>query len=127
MKKLLVFFICFFLCSSSSFSLIRYSTNPDACTEEGVCLVPKYAEDGRENYAIVSPVGYSDVKMISQSKRPTTLKGKTFALVGGSFMAHTTHNEIKKCIEKDSPQARYTCLMKSVRQDRIRCMVQPKR
>ena len=106
MKKLLVFFICFFLCSSSSFSLIRYSTNPDACTEEGVCLVPKYAEDGRENYAIVSPVGYSDVKMISQAKRLSTLKGKTIALVGGSFMAHTTHNEIKKCIEKEFPTAK---------------------
>lgn len=106
MKKLLVFFICFFLCSSSSFSLIRYSTNPDACTEEGVCLVPKYAEDGRENYAIVSPVGYSDVKMISQAKRLSTLKGKTIALVGGSFMAHTTHNEIKKCIEKEFPTSK---------------------
>lgn len=79
MKKIFAIFVFFLLYNSNSFSLIRYSTNPDACTEEGVCLVPKYAEDGRENYAIVSPVGYSNVKMISQAKRLSTLKGKTIA------------------------------------------------
>lgn len=41
--------------------------------------------------------------MISQAKRLDNLKGKTVALVGGSFMAVTTHNELKRCIEKEFP------------------------
>lgn len=88
-----------------TFSVTKYSTNPDECVD-GVCFVPQYADDGRENYAIVSPVGYHDVPMITQAKRLDTLKGKTIALVGGSFMAVTTHNELKRCIEKEFPTAK---------------------
>ena len=88
-----------------AFSATKYSTNPDECVD-GVCFVPQYADDGRENYAIVSPVGYHDVPMIKQAKRLDTLKGKTIALVGGSFMAVTTHNELKRCIEKEFPTAK---------------------
>nr|MBP3283589.1 hypothetical protein [Treponema sp.] len=88
--------------AASLFAATKYSTNPDECVD-GVCFVPQYADDGRENYAIVSPVGYHDVPMIKQAKRLDSLKGKTIALVGGSFMAVTTHNELKKCIEKEFP------------------------
>ena len=95
----------FFSLGCMAFTETKYSTNPDECVD-GVCLVPQYADDGRENYAIVSPVGYHDVPMISQSERLDTLKGKTIALVGGSFMAVTTHNELKRCIEKEFPSAK---------------------
>jgi hypothetical protein len=107
MKKLLLFFtaltmLSFFTGTNDAFAETRYSTNPDECVD-GVCFVPQYADDGRENYAIVSPVGYHDVPMITQAKRLDSLKGKTIALVGGSFMAPTTHAELKKCIEKEFP------------------------
>ncbi|MBR6080993.1 MAG: hypothetical protein IKP60_12665 [Treponema sp.] len=95
----------FFSLGCMAFTATKYSTNPDECVD-GVCFVPQYADDGRENYAIVSPVGYHDVPMISQAKRLDTLKGKTIGLVGGSFMAVTTHNELKRCIEKEFPTAK---------------------
>ena len=91
--------------TANAFSATKYSTNPDECVD-GVCFVPQYADDGRENYAIVSPVGYHDVPMITQAKRLDTLSGKTIALVGGSFMAPTTHTELKKCIEKEFPSSK---------------------
>lgn len=65
------------------------------------CDVPRYDENGNEVYAIVSPVGYCNVKMISQVPRLDTLNNKTIALVGGSFMASTTHFELKRCIEEE--------------------------
>lgn len=107
MKKLISVFaaVALLVISTSStavFAGTKYSTNPDECVD-GVCFVPQYADDGRENYAIVSPVGYHDVPMISQAKRLDSLDGKTIALVGGSFMAVTTHNELKRCIEKEFP------------------------
>ena len=95
----------FFSLGCMAFTETKYSTNPDECVD-GVCFVPQYADDGRENYAIVSPVGYHDVPMISQAKRLDTLKGKTIGLVGGSFMAVTTHNELKRCIEEEFPTAK---------------------
>ncbi len=84
---------------------VKYSTNPDECVD-GVCYVSETDEDGNQVYAVVSPVGYHDVKMIEMAKRLDSLNGKKFALVGGSFMAVTTHNEIKKCIEKEFPDAK---------------------
>lgn len=105
MKKLLLAGTALAFFAAPLFSTTRYSTNPDECVD-GVCFVPQYADDGRENYAIVSPVGYHDVPMISQAKRLDNLKGKTIALVGGSFMAPTTHNELKRCIEKEFPTAK---------------------
>ncbi len=90
---------------ASLFAKTRYSTNPDECVD-GVCFVPQYAEDGSQNYAIVSPVGYHAVEMIEQAPRLDSLKGKTIALVGGSFMATTTHYELKKCIEEEFPDAK---------------------
>lgn len=48
--------------------------------------------------------------MIEMAPRLTTLEGKTIAIVGGSFMARTTHPEIKRLIEKHYPTARVILL-----------------
>ena len=72
----------------------------DGCDDEE-CDIPEYDESGREVFAVVSPVGYSNVTMINQADRLDTLDGKTIALVGGSFMASVTHFELKRLIEKD--------------------------
>lgn len=110
MKRNIFLFLIFAVFSFSLFATTIYSKqkpllNPDECQDE-VCPIPSYTDDGRESYAIVSPVGYHDVPMIKQAKRLDTLNGKRIALVGGSFMAVTTHNEIKKCIEKEYPSCR---------------------
>lgn len=56
-------------------------------------------------YAVVSPVGLSNIEMIKQAPRLETLDGKTIAVVGVSFMTGITHPEIKRMIEKNYPQA----------------------
>ena len=108
-KKFRITFIIIILLSSivstTVFATTRYSTNPDECID-GVCYVPQQDDEGNQVYAVVSPVGYHDVDMIKQAPRLDSLNGKTFALVGGSFMAVTTHNEIKKCIEKEFPDSK---------------------
>lgn len=62
------------------------------------------------NYAVVSPVGYSTVKIIDMAPRLSTLEGKTIAVVGGSFMASITHPEIKKLIQDNYPSAKVLLL-----------------
>lgn len=62
------------------------------------------------NYAVVSPVGRSSVKPISQAPRLESLDGKTIAIVGGSFMASVTHPELKKLILKNYPTAKVILL-----------------
>lgn len=104
MKKSLFLFTAILFIVNALFGAAKYSTNPDECID-GVCFVPRYAESGEQNYAIVSPVGYHDLPMITMAKRLDSLNGKRIALVGGSFMASTTHIELKKCIEKEFPSA----------------------
>lgn len=58
-----------------------------------------------DGFAVVSPVGHPTVPMIEQSPRLATLDGKRIAIVGGSFMARTTHPEIKRLIEQHYPTA----------------------
>ncbi|MCR4683745.1 MAG: hypothetical protein K5647_10485 [Clostridiales bacterium] len=70
---------------------------------DGQCYIPEYDDNGNKLYAIVSPVGYHNVENILQAPRLDTLEGKTIALVGGSFMASVTHNEMKKCILETYP------------------------
>ena len=74
------------------------------CTDE-VCPIPAVNEKNQPVYAIVSPVGYHAVEMIEQTPRLDTLQGKKIALVGGSFMASVTHEELKKCILEKYPSA----------------------
>lgn len=62
------------------------------------------------NYAVVSPVGQSTIKMIDMAPRLSTLEGKTIAVVGGSFMAYITHEEIKKLILENYPGAKVLLL-----------------
>ena len=62
------------------------------------------------NYAVVSPVGQSTVKMVDMAPRLSTLDGKTIAVVGGSFMASITHAEIKKLIQDNYPTAKVLLL-----------------
>lgn len=62
------------------------------------------------NFAVVSPVGRSTVKMIDMAPRLSTLDGKTIAVVGGSFMASITHPEIKRLILEHYPTAKVLVL-----------------
>ncbi len=103
--KRFIFSVLFLMAAIFGWTATKYSTNPEECVD-GVCLVPQYDDSGAQVYAVVSPVGYHDVPMIKQAPRLSSLKGKTFALVGGSFMANTTHNEIKKCIQKEFPDSK---------------------
>ena len=57
-------------------------------------------------YRVVSPVGSQRVEMIKMAARPGSLNGKTFALVGGSFMASVTHPELKRLIQENYPGSR---------------------
>ena len=77
---------------------------PDGC-EDGVCQIPVVDENNQPVYAIVSPSGYHAVDMIAQAPRLDTLAGKRIALVGGSFMASVTHEELRKCILEAYPTA----------------------
>ena len=61
-------------------------------------------------YSVVSPVGRSSVKMITQAPRLETLDGKTIAVVGVSFMTGVTHPEIKRLILENYPSARVILL-----------------
>lgn len=45
------------------------------------------------------------VTPIKPAKRLDTLNGKTIAIVGGSFMAHVTHPELKRLILEEYPDA----------------------
>lgn len=72
---------------------------------DDVCVIPTVSDSGEAVYAIVSPVGYHDVEMIEQLPRLDNLAGKTIALVGGSFMATTTHRELQRCILEKYPTA----------------------
>ena len=74
------------------------------CTDEA-CPIPTVNESNQPVYAIVSPVGYHAVDMIEQAARLDTLDGKKIALVGGSFMASVTHDELKQCILERYPTA----------------------
>ena len=77
---------------------------PEDCGED-FCPIPTVNEDNQPVYAIVSPVGYHAVESIEQAPRLDTLAGKKIALVGGSFMAAVTHEELKNCILSEYPTA----------------------
>lgn len=111
MKNHLLRFLCLMLCFGCILSLTacKKSTKAPATTlpgcVDGQCEIPQYDDAGNQVYAIVSPVGYNEVEMVTQAPRLDSLEGKTIALVGGSFMAATTHAELKKCIQEAYPTA----------------------
>ena len=63
-----------------------------------------------DGFAVVSPVGRQTVEMIEMAPRLASLDGKTIAIVGGSFMARTTHPELKRLFEKHYPTTRIILL-----------------
>lgn len=76
---------------------------------DDACLAPR-ASVPAGKYAVVSPVGKATVQMITQAPRLDTLDGKTIAVVGGSFMAHITHVEIRRLISENHPTAKVILL-----------------
>ena len=105
MKKYLRTIICLILCLSCILSMAACQKEDTDCVD-GECDIPSQDDTGNQVYAIVSPVGYNDMEMVTQAPRLDTLDGKTIALVGGSFMASTTHQELKKCILNAYPTAK---------------------
>ena len=89
-KKLL--FLCFLTAAVAGAGEV---CNTDECN------LPGAVKDAGTNFKVLSPVGESSVKAIKQAPRLKTLNGKTIAIVGGSFMAHVTHVELKRLILKD--------------------------
>lgn len=86
-----------------------------AQTKRIVCDDTCKAETGADivkgdGFAVVSPIGRGTVKMIEMAPRLTSLDGKTIAIVGGSFMARTTHPELKRLILNAYPTARVILL-----------------
>ena len=73
---------------------------------DGLC---KLSSDKKEPFPL-GAVPSANVKPIEQGRRLETLKGKTFALVGGSFMASVTHPELKRLILREFPSARVILL-----------------
>ena len=76
----------------------------DSCGDEA-CPIPTVNEQNEPVYAIVSPVGYHAVEPIKQAPRLDSLAGKKIALVGGSFMARVTHDEIRKLLLENYPDS----------------------
>lgn len=119
MKKILIPFLLL------SFSLLSYAQSgrivcDDECRTEyrkTEAVPSKSASDASPAnnssipaYAVVSPVGRSNVPMINQAPRLETLDGKTIAVVGVSFMTNVTHPEIKRLIKENYPKARVILL-----------------
>ena len=67
----------------------------------GSCSLPS-----RESCTVLSPVPETAVKPVAQGARLASFDGKTFALVGGSFMANVTHPELKRLILAEHPTAK---------------------
>lgn len=104
MKRLLLMMAVLAVLLNSVASADNNLLPGDNC-QDGVCSLPQVNEYNEPLYAIVSPVGYHAVEMIEQAPRPDTLAGKTIALVGGSFMAPITHDELRQCIQRAYPTA----------------------
>ena len=96
--------LCLFLTLAILIPLTACTKSPDDCVD-GQCEIPTFDEKGNQVWAMVSPVGYHNVEALEQAPRLDSLEGKTVALVGGSFMASTTHPELKKCILEAYPTA----------------------
>ena len=81
-----------------------WTAGVDAACRDGNCslLSPESAPET----SVFSPVPASAVKPIGQGPRLQTLRNKTLALVGGSFMASVTHSELKRLILAEFPTAK---------------------
>ena len=106
MKRILKLFISVAVLTTTATAQTpsRIVCDENCKTESGTTVVKG------DGFAVVSPVGRGTVQMIQMAPRLTTLEGKTIAIVGGSFMARTTHPELKRLIEKNYPTARVILL-----------------
>ncbi len=102
MKRCLAFLLCLLLLCPQA---VAASLAAGSDCGEDACPVPLIQGNQQPVYAIVSPAGYHAVDMIQQSPRLDTLAGKKIALVGGSFMAAVTHDELQRCIREAYPTA----------------------
>ncbi len=103
-KVLLLIFLCGAYAMTSAQTPQRVVCDETCKTETGAAVVKG------DGFAVVSPVGRGTVQMIEMAPRLTTLEGKTIAIVGGSFMARTTHPELKRLFEKNYPTCRIILL-----------------
>ena len=85
------------------FGFAAVAVAEEAC-KDGMCPLPQTG--AAAELAVYSPVPASAVTPIQQGPRLDTLKGKTIALVGGSFMASVTHPELKRLILAEFPTAK---------------------
>ena len=100
---------CLFFLFALHFSAVAQTPSRIVCDETCKAESGATAVKG-DGFAVVSPIGRGTVQMIQMAPRLTTLEGKTIAIVGGSFMARTTHPELKRLIEKNYPTARVILL-----------------
>ncbi len=90
--------------SAATAQTARIVCDESCKTESGADIVKG------DGFAVVSPVGRGTVQMIEMAPRLASLDGKTIAIVGGSFMARTTHPELKRLILNTYPTARVILL-----------------
>lgn len=105
-KKTLIVSAILCLSSAISFAQSKRTVCDETCRVE----YQKTEVSQAPAYAVVSPVGWSDIEMIKQAPRLETLEGKTIAVVGVSFMTNVTHPEIKRLINENYPKARVILL-----------------
>ena len=84
--------------------LLTLPLHAEESCRNGTCPVP--VPGTAPEISVYSPVPASAVTPIQQGPRLTTFKGKTIALVGGSFMASVTHPELKRLILAEFPTAK---------------------
>ena len=108
MRRTLTLVLALLLCVNLIYSQNQRIVCDETCKIEAGFDTAQSKSGG--NYAVVSPVGRSSVKMIQQAPRLETLEGKTIAIVGESFMTHVTHPELKRLILKNYPTAKVILL-----------------
>ena len=86
-------------------ALVAFAAVGEDCSD-GVCKLPPENQATTARDAVPSV----EVEPIAQGRRLETLKGKTVALVGGSFMASVTHPELKRLILGEFPDAKVILL-----------------
>ena len=91
--------------ATSSTPVLSLGADAPLCQDE-TCPLPVVNDQNQPVYAVVSPVGFHAVEPIEQAPRLDSLAGKRIALTGGSFMAATTHDELKRLIEEEFPTAK---------------------
>ena len=73
---------------------------------DGVCKL----QNAKNDPALLDAEPLVTIKPIAQCQRLSSFDGKTFALVGGSFMASVTHPELKRLILGEFPTAKVILL-----------------